>query len=194
MAIQHTLFISTTRIKKDTALGGSVDDNLLLPYILMAQDRYILPILGTDLYDKLISDIQGSSLAGDYLTLLQTYIQPALVQFSFSVVLPFLRLRFVNNSVVTMDSEQGSSVSHEDLKPLINASMDQGEFLRERLIDYVRGNLSSFPEYSTNQSSEGDLNPTTQNYYAGLNLDVAPVSNKVKSFIQGAGITIVDVC
>jgi hypothetical protein len=192
MAIQHTLFISTTRIKKDTALGGSVDDNLLLPYILMAQDRYILPILGTDLYDKLISDIQGSSLAGDYLTLLQTYIQPCLVQFSFSVVLPFLRLRFVNNSVVTMDSEQGSSVSHDDLKPLISASMDQGEFLRERLIDYIQNNTSSFSEYSSNTGS--DLQPTTQNYYAGLNLDVAPVSNKVKSFIQGAGITIVDVC
>ena len=192
MAIQHTLFISTTRIKKDTALGATVDDNLLLPYILMAQDRYILPILGTDLYDKLISDIQGSSLAGDYLTLLQSYIQPALVQFSFATVVPFLRLRFVNNSVVTMSSEQGNSVSHSDLKPLISASMDQGEFLRERLIDYIRNNTSSFSEYSSNTGS--DLQPTTQNYYAGLNLDVAPVSNKVKSFIQGAGITIVDVC
>tara|TARA_R100000781_G_scaffold27534_1_gene20476 strand:- start:16 stop:588 length:573 start_codon:yes stop_codon:yes gene_type:complete len=188
MAIQHTLFISTDRLKKDSALGGSVDDNLLLPYILMAQDRYILPVLGTDLYDKLISDIQGSSLAGAYLTLLQTYIQPALVQFSFSVVLPFLRLRFVNSSIVTMNSEQGSSVSHDDLKPLINASMDQGEFLRERLIDYIRNNTSSFTEYSSNTGS--DLTPTTQNFYAGLNLDVAPMSNKMKNFVQGAGITI----
>ena len=192
MAIQHTLFISTDRIKKDTALGGSVDDNLLLPYILMAQDRYILPVLGTDLNDKLISDIQGSSLSGAYLTLLQTYIQPALVQFAFATVLPFLRLRMVNNSVVTMNSEQGSSVSHEELKPLINASIDQAEFYRERLIEYIRNNTSSFPEYSTNTGA--DLTPTSQNYYAGLNLDVAPVSNKVKSFIQGADITIVDIC
>jgi len=188
MAIQHTLFISTDRIKKDTALGGSVDDNLLLPYILMAQDRYILPVLGTDLNDKLISDIQGSSLSGAYLTLLQTYIQPALVQFAFATVLPFLRLRMVNNSVVTMSSEQGSSVSHEELKPLINASMDQAEFYRERLIDYIQNNTSSFPEYSTNTGA--DLTPTTQNYYAGLNLDVAPMSNKTKSFLQGADITI----
>ena len=188
MAIQHTLFISTDRIKKDTALGGSVDDNLLLPYILMAQDRYILPVLGTDLNDKLISDIQGSSLSGAYLTLLQTYIQPALVQFAFATVLPFLRLRMVNNSVVTMSSEQGSSVSHEELKPLINASMDQAEFYRERLIDYIRNNTSSFPEYSTNTGA--DLTPTSENYYAGLNLDVAPLSNKTKSFLQGADITI----
>ena len=190
MAIQHTLFISTDRLKKDSDLGGSVDDNLLLPYILMAQDRYILPILGTDLQNKLISDIQGGSLTGNYLTLLQTYIQPALVQFAFATVLPFLRLRMVNNAVVTMSSEQGGTVSHDELKPLINASMDQGEFYRERLIDYLRGNLTNFPEYSTNQSSEGDLSPTTQNYYAGLNLDTAPMSNKVKNFVQAAGITI----
>ena len=190
MAIQHTLFISTDRLKKDSALGGSVDDNLLLPYILMAQDRYILPILGTDLQNKLISDIQGGSLTGNYLTLLQTYIQPALVQFAFATVLPFLRLRMVNNAVVTMSSEQGGTVSHDELKPLINASMDQGELYRERLIHYLRGNLTNFPEYSTNQSSEGDLSPTTQNYYAGLNLDTAPMSNKVKNFVQAAGITI----
>jgi len=188
MAIQHTLFVSTDRIKKDTALGGSVDNNLLLPYILMAQDRYILPVLGTDLNAKLISDIQGSSLSGAYLTLLQTYIQPSLVQYSFATVLPFLRLRMVNNSVVTMSSEQGSSVSHEELKPLINASIDQAEFYRERLIDYIQNNTSSFPEYSTNTGA--DLTPTTQNYYAGLNLDVAPMSNKTKSFLQGADITI----
>ena len=35
MAIQHTLFISTDRLKRDSSLGGSVDDNLLLPYILI---------------------------------------------------------------------------------------------------------------------------------------------------------------
>ena len=188
MAIQHTLFISTDRLKKDSALGGSVDDNLLLPYILMAQDRDILPVLGTDLNAKLISDIQGSSLSGAYLTLLQTYIQPALVQFAFATVLPFLRLRMVNNSIVTMSSEQGSSVSHSDLKPLINASIDQAEFYRERLIDYIRNNTSSFPEYSSNTGA--DLSPTSENYYAGLNLDVAPLSNKTKSFLQGADITI----
>ena len=94
----------------------------------------------------------------------------------------------VNNSIVTMNSEQGSSVSHSDLKPLINASIDQAEFYRERLIDYIRNNLSSFPEYQTNTGA--DLNPTSQNYYAGLNLDVAPMSNKTKSFLQGADITI----
>ena len=189
MAIQHTFYISTDRLKKDTSLGGSVSNDLLFPYILMAQDRYILPILGTDLHNKLISDIQGSSLAGNYLTLLQTYIQPALVQFSYATVLPFLRLRMVNNAIVTMNSEQGSSVSHSDLKPLINAAMDQGEFYRQRLIDYLTN--TTFAEYTSN-SDPGDLSPTTANYYAGLNLDISPSNERMAALLRKAGVTIVD--
>ena len=151
---------------------------------------FILPILGTDLDAKLKSEIQASSLAGDYKTLVETYIQPALVQFSFAELAPFLRLRFVNNSVVIMgDTDTGSSATYEDIKPLMDRAKDAAEFYRERLIDYIRNNTSSFPEYSTN--SGADLDPTTRNYYAGINLDCnVPRSNRTKSFLQGANITI----
>ena len=190
MAIQHTLFISATRLKKDTALGGSVDDNLIMPYILLAQDMNILPVLGTDLYEKLKSDVQGGSLTGAYKTLVETYIQPALVQFAFSTLAPYLRLRFSNNSVVVMGAtEQSSSATYDDIKPLMYTATDAAEFYRQRLIDYIRNNQSSFPEFSTN--SGADLDPTTNNYFAGINLDVnVPRSNRLKSFLQGADITI----
>jgi hypothetical protein len=188
--IQHTLFISSTRLKKDTALGGSVDDNLIMPYILLAQDMNILPVLGTDLYDKLKSDVQGGSLTGAYKTLVETYIQPALVQFAFSTLAPYLRLRFSNNSVVVMGAtEQSSSATYDDIKPLMDTATDAAEFYRQRLIDYLRNNSSSFSEYTSN--SGADLDPTTNNYFAGINLDVnVPRSNRVKSFLQGADITI----
>ena len=150
----------------------------------------ILPVLGTDLYDKLKSDVQGGSLTGAYKTLVETYIQPALVQFAFSTLAPYLRLRFSNNSVVVMGAtEQSSSASYDDIKPLMDTATDAAEFYRQRLIDYIRNNQSSFPEFSTN--SGADLDPTTNNYFAGINLDVnVPRSNRVKSFLQGADITI----
>lgn len=192
MAIQHTLYISSTRIKKDTALGGSVDDNIIMPYILLAQDMFILPVLGTDLDNKLKADIQGGSLSGDYKTLVETYIQPALVQFSFAELAPFLRLRFVNNSVVIQgDTDTGSSATYEDIKPLMNRAKDAAEFYRQRLIDYLRDKgTSAFPEYGSNDDA-GELSPTTRNYYAGLNLDInTPKSNRLKSFLQAAEITV----
>jgi len=190
MAIQHTLYISSTRIKKDTALGGSVDDNIIMPYILLAQDMFILPVLGTDLDAKLKAEIQAGSLAGAYKTLVETYIQPALVQFSFTELAPFLRLRFVNNSVVVMgDTDTGSSATYEDIKPLMDRSKDAAEFYRQRLIDYLRNNSSSFSEYTSNSGS--DLDPTVNNYFAGINLDVnVPRNNRLRGFLQGADITI----
>jgi len=190
MAIQHTLYISATRLKKDTALGGSVDDNLIMPYILLAQDMQILPILGTDLDTKLKTEIQADTLSGAYKTLVETYIQPALVQFAFSTLAPYLRLRFSNNSVVVMGAtEQSSSATYDDIKPLMDTATDAAEFYRQRCIDYLRDNTGSFPEYSSNTGS--DLDPTTRNYYAGINLDSnVPRSNRLKSFLQGADITI----
>ena len=190
MAIQHTLYISATRLKKDSAIGGSVEDDLIMPYILLAQDMNILPILGTDLDAKLKSDIQGGSLTGAYKTLVEDYIQPALVQFSFVSLVPYLRLRFVNNAVVVMGAtEQSSSATYEDLEPVMNTATDAAEFYRQRCIDYLRNNESAFPEYSTN--SGADLDPTVNNYFAGINLEpTAPRSNRMKSFLQGADITI----
>ena len=190
MAIQHTLYISSTRLKKDSALGGSVSDDLIMPYILLAQDMHILPILGTDLDNKLKADIQAGTLTGVYKTLVETYLQPALVQFAFTQLMPYLRLRFVNNAVVVMGAtDQSSSATYDDLKPVMDTATDAAEFYRQRMIDYLRNNSTSFPEYTSNTGS--DLNPTTNNYYAGINLDTtAPRSNRLKSFLQGAGITI----
>ena len=190
MAIQHTLYISSTRLKKDSAIGGSVDDNLIMPYILLAQDMHILPILGTDLDAKLKSDIQGSSLTGAYKTLVETYLQPALVQFSFTQLIPYLRLRFVNNAVVVMGAtDQSSSATYDDLKPVMDTATDAAEFYRQRMIDYLRNNTSSFPEYSSNTGS--DLDPTTNNYFAGINLEpTTPMNNRLRNYLQLSGITI----
>ena len=190
MAIQHTLMISATRIKKDTALGASVDDNLIMPYILLAQDMNILPVLGTDLYEAIKTKIQGGTLTGVYKTLVETYIQPALVQFSFSTLAPYLRLRFSNNSVVVMGAtEQSSSASYDDLRPVMETAENAAEFYRQRLIDYLKNNSSSFSEYTSN--SGADLNPATDNYFAGIQLEpVAPMTGRLKSFLQGADITI----
>ena len=79
-----TLYISASKLKRDTALGSTVDDNLLTPYISISQDRWILSALGTELDDYLKTQIiAGTPLTGSYLTLVNDYLQPALVQFAF---------------------------------------------------------------------------------------------------------------
>ncbi len=60
MATTHTLLISAETLKQTTTISQSVDDNLIHPIIMVAQDRFIQPVLGTDLFEKLKTEVEGT--------------------------------------------------------------------------------------------------------------------------------------
>lgn len=173
MASTTIVLVSPSRVQRDTALGGSVDPNVLFPAILNAQEKWILPVVGTDLFDKIKTLISADEIDNvgneKYATLLNTYIIPCLVQFSFMEVIPVLRVRFVNNAVVAMNTEQGGSVSYDDIKPLISTARDIASWYKERLIDYLCANSTLYPEYTSN--SFPDVQPSSTNYTQGLNVE-----------------------
>jgi hypothetical protein len=162
------LFISPAKLKKETALGGSVDDEILQPYIRLAQEMHILPTLGQSLYDDLNAKVAAGTISGADETLMDSYIAPALVQLAFSESLPFIRVRIVNNGVTVMDSEQSTAATYGDMKPLMNRAKDLGLFHIERLIDYLDNNGSLFP--TLDQEGPGQLCRTVRNYTQGLNI------------------------
>lgn len=185
MATTHTLLISADTLKRNTTISQSVDEDLIHPVILIAQDRYILPVLGTDLFEKLKTEIAGTP-SGVYLTLLKDYVQKCLCQFTLATLYPVLRLRAVNHSVVSMNNEQGTSASHDDIQRLIDSATDMAEFYRQRMIDYLQDNTTSFPEYSSNTGS--DMSPTTRNYYSGINMDTNIDDIKLKALLSAMGV------
>jgi len=162
------LFISPAKLKKETALGGSVDDEILQPYIRLAQEMHILPTLGQSLYDDLTTKVAAGTITGDDETLMESYIAPALVQLAFSEALPFIRVRIVNNGVTVMDSEQSTAATYGDMKPLMNRAKDLGLFHIERMIDYLDNNGSLFT--SLDAEGPGELCRTVRNYTQGLNV------------------------
>ena len=173
MSVQTTILTSPTRIKTDTDLNDSVDDNLLYPAIVTAQERHAHPVLGTKLYDKLKTLISDGTIAdggnADYKTLLDTYIVPMLVQYAFVEVIPVLRLRFLNNSVVAMGSEQSTTATADDIKPIMHSADSIGSWYKERLIEHLCDNTGTYPEYRSNTGD--DVQPTVRNYTQGLNLE-----------------------
>lgn len=72
----ETLFVTPNELTSTTILGGNVDPDKYKPCILMVQVGVIEPLLGSELYDKIKSDYESSSLAGDYETLFNEYVKP----------------------------------------------------------------------------------------------------------------------
>jgi len=170
----YILFISENKIKDSTAIGGNVDNETLLPYIRTAQKKYLETKLGTDLFAKLQSDIQAGSLTGNYKTLVDDYIQDSLVHWSFYESFHFLRFKIQNGNIVSRDSDNATTLSREEAQDLREEIRNTAEFYTQRLIDYIKHNLSFYPEYSTN--SGADVNPDRNAFYSGMNLE----SNNVK--------------
>ena len=70
------LFITPDELSKTTIMGGNVDIDKYTFSILNVQISVIERLLGTLLYDKIISDIENNTLSGLYLTLYNEFVKP----------------------------------------------------------------------------------------------------------------------
>lgn len=180
----YVLFISESKLKDSSAINLNVDTSLLLPYIRQSQKLYIETALGTELTQKIKDLITAGTISAGanaaYKTLLDDYIADVLVSYSFYHAIPFLRFKVENGNIYSKTSETGTALSTEEAQHLREEIMNTGQYYRERLIDYIRNNTTSYPEYSTN--SGADVSPSTANYYAGMNLE--------RPYKQGAELTL----
>ena len=159
------LFIKREDLVRNSILDGNVDTDKFIQYIKIAQEIHIRNYLGTDLYNKISSDIISSSLSGDYLELVNTYIQPMLIHYAMVDYLPFAAYQVKNGGVFKHRSENGDSATKEEIDYLVQRERDIAEYYTRRFIDYMSFNQESFPEYYTN--SNDDIHPDTNATFNG---------------------------
>lgn len=164
-------FISTDYLKTNTAIDGNVDDKILEPFIIKAQNIHIQDALGSNLFDAyktLITtgDIQLSGKT-DYKTMLDDYINPALAEWSFYEALPWINYKITNQAVATKDSDNSTASSIDEVKWLRSSVRDSAEFYKQRLIKYMKESETLFSELQDEINCD-DIKPNTNGYFNGL--------------------------
>ena len=171
--MSYILFISEAKLKDSTAINLQVDTDLLLPYVRQAQKLYVESKLGTQLNEKLKTLIKNGTIGNvgneAYKTLLDEYVGDMLPNWAFYHAIPFLRFKIENGNIYSKTSETGTALSTEEAQHLREEVRNTAEYYTERMIEYVKNNLSSFPEYSSN--SGADVTPDRNAYYNGMNLE-----------------------
>lgn len=149
------IFIKRSDLIKNTALSGSIDTDKFIQFVKIAQEIHIQNYLGSDLYDKISADIIADTLTGDYLALVNDYVQPMLIHFAMVEYLPFAAYTIANGGVYKHNSENSSLAVKEEIDSLIAKERDYAEYYTQRLIDYLSYNApSKFPEYYSNNNEE----------------------------------------
>jgi hypothetical protein len=148
------LFIKREDLVRSTALGGNVDTDKFIQWIKVAQEIHIQNYLGTDLYNKISSDIIASTLTGNYLSLVNTYIQPMLIHFAMMEYLPFAAYTIANGGVYKHNSENSTSVEKGEVDFLVEKERKIAEYYTQRFVDYMSFNQDLFPEYNSNTNND----------------------------------------
>jgi len=151
------LFIKPIDIKRNTIIDGNVDVDKFIQFIKIAQQIHVRNYLGSDLYNRISDDIIADTLTGDYLSLVNTYIQPMLIHFAMVDYLPFAAYQVKNGGVFKHSSENSETVSKNEVDYLVNKEREFAEYYTRRFIDYMANNQNLFPEYTSNTNE--DINP-----------------------------------
>ena len=151
------LFIKRSDLIKNTIMDGNVDTDKFIQFIKLAQQIHIRNYLGSDLYNKISTDISGGTLAGNYLALVNDYIQPMLMHFAMMDYLPFAAFSVKNGGVFKGSSENAETASKSEVDYLVAKEREFAEYYTRRFIDYMNFNSNLFPEYTSN--SNEDINP-----------------------------------
>jgi hypothetical protein len=163
------LFIKRQDLVKNTALSGNVDTDKFIQFIKLAQEIHVRNYLGTDLYNRISSDIIADTLTGDYLDLVNDYIQPMLIHFAMSEYLPFAAYTVANGGVFKHTSENSQLPEKEEIDQLTAKERDYAEYYTNRFIEYMSFNAQSkFPEYYTNNNE--DIYPDKDALFNGWQL------------------------
>lgn len=168
--MKNTLFISVNTIKERTGLHSNVDDKLILPEIQTAQDMYILPLLGSNLYERLQNGIVADDLNADEVILLDDFVTTTLMYFVLSELPVGLSYQMFNKGIMRKTSDHGLNPDMQELIDVANRYRARAEFYKQRTIKFLRQNAASgkYPQYVNFGVGIDKIRPERDAYQASM--------------------------
>lgn len=168
MSAYNVLFVSEEKIKSYTSIHESVSPEDLTPYVLQAQDIYMLNYLGQTFYTQLKDQITAGAISTPNRWLLDNYIGSILCNYAMYHALPFLKYKIFNKSILSPTQENAGSIGLDELKFLQNQVREVAESYVDQMQLYLSNHLSDYPAYGNANSTDGQAPDKKTPYFGGL--------------------------
>jgi hypothetical protein len=177
------LFTSPDYVRKLTQVNTAVDDERMVPAIILAQDKHLQPYLGTRLYTRLLAILAGTGAAANAneTFLLDTHCRRIVVWWTMVELLPDLHTFIDGAGLITRSTEGGDAAADNLVTLAIERARQNAAFYTTRMIDYLLFNQNLFPEY--NVAAEEEMPAETNAYYqAGLTISGRPSVKDMRNY------------
>lgn len=175
------LFISESNLVDRSDILTSTFSKPIANSIFQMQQAKILPVIGTDLYNKIQDLIVNGTISDPgnehYLAILTQYIQPALVSFVTADLLPRINYKISSQGVITQTNETGAPVDLTTIQFLQERYSNEGQWFMTQLRNYMMEFMNEIPELKS--PTAGDFRTILPNYNV-------PWSQRI--YLRGIGI------
>ncbi len=136
--------ISEELLKLHSPITSDVDIADFVPYLVIAQDLYIVPILGEPLTNELQQQIESNTLTA-YNSDLVVKLAPVLAFYTVYQGLPFHWASIVNKGITIRESENSKGIDMNDLAQLRRWVKDDAERFTALLIEFLCKCRTNYP-------------------------------------------------
>ena len=163
------LFISPSQIKQTTILGGNIDVDKYSFCIESTQISVIEPLLGTELFDKIVTDFTANTLAGLYLELFNEFVFPITRDESTAQYLNIAQYNVTNGGIFKHSPDNSEIVDVQEVKSLADLYHNNAQMYILRFNKWICKN--TITEYKTYQDEvDADKNMNVRaGWYFGNN-------------------------
>jgi len=149
------LFISPQELSNTTILSGNVDIDKYTFCIANVQVTTIEPLLGSELYEKIITDLEDGTLADLYLELFEKYIKPITKHYSVGQYIEIASYILDNGGLYKHTGENIEVVDKQEAQFLSNKYNAMAQMYVQRFEKWICKNV--IPEYKTIQDDVNAL-------------------------------------
>jgi len=164
-----SLLISENYLKEYTNINKNVDMTILTPILQEVQDFYIIPLLGTNLYNEVLSQVTTSTVTALNQTLLDLVV-PCMLHYAKMEAMPDMKYRLMNKGVMIKNSENSSAADLSEIQFLMDRSKNKAEIYAQRVTNYLNRYVSSYPLYISNVERD-EIMPNKNNFTSGIMID-----------------------
>lgn len=149
--------ILASDLKELGFIQGNVNESKLITVIKRVQDMYIEDILGTTLYEKLLSDTP--TFSGIYATLMSDYVTPCMVAYCDYESVIFLNIKMTAKNVGKVDDQATKSTGEDEMSRIEDRLYKHAMKYKNRLAGYLKDNENDIPEYQNWVASFKNVKP-----------------------------------
>jgi hypothetical protein len=140
----QTPLISEKLFKLHSPVTSATDIAEFVPYIAIAQELHIAPVLGAPLMDELRTQVATNALTPEN-SALMLKIAPALSFYAVYQALPFHWATIVNKGVTIRESENSKGIDIKDLAQLRQWIKNDADLLISLLTAFLDAHRAQYP-------------------------------------------------